>query len=77
MPWLVKKLWVFGAVVVFEVYDIWLAHIVTNRALASGAPLDGPEWAQIRRLRKVLIAGGIVVGGLLIPAIFYFAVGKQ
>jgi uncharacterized membrane protein len=77
MPWLVKKLWVFGGIVLFEMYDIWLAHVVTARALASGAPLDGPEWARIKRLRLPLIAMSLVVGLGLIPAILYFAVAKQ
>lgn len=76
MPWLQKKLWLFGGIVLFELYDIWLAHVVTHRAIATGAPLDGPEWARVKRLRKPLIVAAMIVGGVLIPGIFYFAVAK-
>ncbi len=75
-PWLQNKLLLFAGVVVFELFDMWLAHRVFPRALEGDAALDQPPWKRAERLRRWLVAAAVPVALGLIPGIFYFAVLK-
>ena len=74
-PWLAKKMILFAGVLLFEVFDIWLAHVVFARLLKAGT-VTGAEFARADKKRRVLAGfGGIVFFGL-IPAMFYLAIVK-
>ena len=80
IPWLQKKLVCVAAIVVFEGFDIWLAHVVTHRIL-NGADaivdLRDPRFARVRSLRRVLAMCALPIVILCIPGAFYFAVTKS
>jgi len=76
-PWLQKKLVAFAGVLLFEAFDIYLAHVLFRRLLATERPFEAPAWLRAERLRLHLIRAAVIVGGLLIPAMFFFAVWKQ
>lgn len=75
-PWLQLKLLAFAGVLVFELFDIWLAHHVVRRLLVRKIPLDAPEWSRADRWRRGLAFAALPVGGILVPAMLYLAVLK-
>lgn len=77
MPWMLKKLALVAGVVAFELADGYLAHHVLHRLLRLEDPLGTREWARAERLRRRLGYAAALVGLILIPGIFYFAVSKQ
>jgi uncharacterized membrane protein len=77
VPWLQKKLALFGGVMIFELYDIWFAHRFMRRLLRENVPLSDPRWLLADRLRRFLIISAIPVGALLVPLILWFAIAKQ
>ncbi len=77
VPWLRKKLVLFGGVLVFEAFDIWLNHRVVKRLLDRAVPLSDPRWHRADRLRRWLIAAAVPVAVALIPLILWFAISKQ
>jgi uncharacterized membrane protein len=77
MPWFEKKLGCFAGVFLFEVFDIWISHHVLARVLREPDPAGSPGWRRAMQLRRSLFFAAIPVALLLLPAIFYFAVGKQ
>jgi uncharacterized membrane protein len=76
VPWLQKKLALFAAVMIFEIYDIWFAHRFVRRLLDDQVPLDDPRWTRAARLRRLLILGAMPVS-ILIAMIVWFAISKR
>jgi hypothetical protein len=75
-PWLQTKLLLFGAVLAFELLDIWVAHVLFRRLLLRGAAASEAEWQAAGRWRTRVALLAIPVGGLLVPAILYLAIAK-
>lgn len=74
--WLQNKLYLFCAVLVFEAFDIYVAHGLFHRLVNSGAKPGGKEWEEAEKVRKILLWMALPIGTFVIPAIFYFAVLK-
>ncbi|MBI4817843.1 MAG: DUF2269 family protein [Deltaproteobacteria bacterium] len=72
-PWLFKKLLLFVFVFAFEGFDVWVSHVALPRALSK----DSEARARADALRLVVAKAGVVVGGLLVPAILWLAVVKS
>ena len=75
-PWLEKKLFFVGGIIVFECFDVWLAHVVFARLLRGESPLDGADWPAAVRARNRLIIAAIPMASLLIPGALVFALLK-
>lgn len=77
LPWLRKKLMLFGGVLLFELFDIWVSHWALKKVLEAPEPHLHPDWPRAERLRFWLAALGVPVGTILIPGILYFAIAKS
>ncbi len=74
--WLQWKLGLFGLVLVFEMFDMWVSHRLLRRVLGAGNPKTHPQWSKAERARWWLVVLGAPVGMLLVPAIVVLAVAK-
>jgi uncharacterized membrane protein len=74
--WLVWKLILFAGVMLFEIGDMWIAHVALHRILEKSEPDRDPKWKPVLRTRARLMPFAAVVGFVLIPGIVYLAVFK-
>ena len=76
MSWLRNKLVLVALVVLFELFDMWLAHHVFKRVFAAAEPFDTLAWQASKRWRRALYVAAVPVGLVFIPGILFFAVVK-
>ena len=74
--WLKTKLLLVVGIVVFEVFDIWLAHRVFAGLLRRPDPLEEDEWSVAVHRRKQLMFAALPVAAFFIPGVFVYAVLK-
>ena len=74
--WMRAKLHLVALVVLFEAFDMWLAHVVFRKLLATDAEVGSPPWRKASRMRLVLAGAGMLIVVVILPAIFWFAVAK-
>jgi uncharacterized membrane protein len=75
-PWLQKKLWAVAGICAFEVFDIYVEHVVARRVFALADPTTSPHWGAFLKLRMALGIAAIPVALGMVPAALWFAVAK-
>lgn len=73
--WMQQKLGLFGVILAFELFDMWVGHRVLPRALTSVDAFDSPAGQAALRARVWVMRLAIPVGACIL-AVVWLAVSK-
>ncbi|MFO1464301.1 MAG: DUF2269 family protein [bacterium] len=75
-PWLTKKLYLVGGILLIEVFDFWIGNVAYRRIVRERRGPDNPEWKRWIKRRNAFYFLTIPLFAGLSLAVIYLAVLK-